>query len=42
MTEIGCSWAIETMPVCWPALTRLPSSISRNPARPEIGARMVV
>ena len=25
------------MPVCCPALTRLPSSMRRNPARPEIG-----
>ena len=37
MTAIGCNWAMDTIPVCCPALTRLPSSISRKPARPEIG-----
>ena len=43
MTEIGTAVeGVGTMPVCCPALTRLPSSIRRKPARPEIGARMVV
>jgi hypothetical protein len=39
---IGLCWAIVTRPVASEAFTMLPGSTLRRPARPAIGARMVV
>ena len=41
-TEIGSTWSMTTSPVVSDAWTMLPTSTSRRPVRPEIGAVMAV